>query len=184
MFDRQHFGPWGRERWFQRGDFKYMILSLLKDKPRHGYEIIRELEEKSFGFYSPSPGTVYPTLQYLEDMGYVTSTEQDGKKVYTITEEGLKFLSEKAERSEDQHFRAWPGFGHGHEHAKDGWEFWSAELRDQFREVMGEMRDLGRLIGRRVRGLNGEKLRRIREVLKKAYAEIDKIISEEPPAAV
>ncbi len=182
MFDGEHFRHWGRERWFQRGAFKYLILELLKDRPRHGYEIIRELEEKSMGFYSPSPGTVYPTLQYLEDMGYVTSKDQDGKRVYTITEEGLKFLAEKAKNADDAHFRGWPGFGHMH--AREGWEFWSSEFRDQARDVMGEMRDLGRLIGRRVRGMSGEKLRRIRDVLKEAYADIEKIISEEPPSAV
>ena len=54
------FRNWGQDRWFQRGDFKYLILDLLKDKPRYGYEIIRELEGKFHGFYSPSPGTVIP----------------------------------------------------------------------------------------------------------------------------
>jgi DNA-binding PadR family transcriptional regulator len=162
---------------FQKGDFKYLILDLLKDKPRHGYEIIRELEEKFHGFYTPSPGTVYPTLQYLEEAGYVTSDRQDTKRVYTITEEGLKFLAEQAKNVDDVHFRAWPGCGPGH--TREGWEFWSAEFRDQFRDVMDEIRDLGRLIGRRARGMNREKLRRIGDVLKKAYAEIEKIISEE-----
>ena len=71
---------------------------LLKDKPRHGYEIIREMEEKFGGFYTPSPGAVYPTLQWLEDMGYVTVLAQDGKKTYTITEEGLKFSLRRKRR--------------------------------------------------------------------------------------
>jgi DNA-binding PadR family transcriptional regulator len=181
MFDKHQFRHWGPGRMFQKGDFKYLILDLLKDKPRHGYEIIRELEERFHGFYSPSPGTIYPTLQYLEEAGHVTSKEQDGKKVYTITEEGLKFLAEKAQNVDDVHFRAWPGFGHSHE--GHGWESWGAELRDQFHEVMGEIADLGRLIGRRARGMNRDKMRRVGEVLKKAYEEIEKIISEEPPAA-
>lgn len=81
-----------RESSFQKGDLKYVILDLIRDKPRHGYEIIRELEEKSHGLYTPSPETVYPTLQMLEEMGYASATERDGKKIYTITEEGLKFL--------------------------------------------------------------------------------------------
>ena len=53
---------------FEKGDLKYVILDLLKDEPSHGYEVIRKLEERSRGFYSPSPGSVYPTLQLLEDM--------------------------------------------------------------------------------------------------------------------
>jgi len=171
MFDRHHFRHWGQERMFQRGDFKYFILDLLKDKPRYGYEVIRELEERSHGFYSPSPGVVYPTLQYLEDMGYVTSKEQDGKKVYTITNEGLKFLDDQAQTVND--IRS---------HMHGGWGPWSSELRDQFRDMMSEIRDLGRLIGRRARGMNGEKMRRIVDVLKKAYEEIEKIIREESPS--
>src|SRR5919202_1373987 len=82
------------ERLFGRGDLKYVILDLLKDQPRHGYEVIRALEERFRGFYSPSPGSVYPTLQLLADQGYLTSTERDGKRVYAITDEGRKFLEE------------------------------------------------------------------------------------------
>src|SRR4030065_703220 len=73
-----------RESSFQKGDLKYMLLDLIKDKPRHGYEIIRELEEQSYGFYKPSPGVIYPTLQMLEEMGYARSTEKEGKNVYSI----------------------------------------------------------------------------------------------------
>jgi len=91
----------GRESSFQKGDLKYVILDLLKDKPRHGYEIIRELEEQSMGTYKPSPGAVYPTLQMFEDMGYTTTTERDGKKIYTVTEEGLKFLAERKESADE-----------------------------------------------------------------------------------
>ncbi len=85
------FGP-RRGRVFEKGDLKYVILDLLKDKPSHGYEVIRALEERSRGFYSPSPGSVYPTLQLLEDLGYVSATQRDGKKVYEITDEGRQAL--------------------------------------------------------------------------------------------
>ncbi|HYA48948.1 MAG TPA: PadR family transcriptional regulator [Burkholderiales bacterium] len=173
MFDRHDFRYWGLGRMFQKGDFKYLILDLLRDKPRYGYEIIRELEERFHGFYSPSPGTVYPTLQYLEDMGYVTSKEQDGKRIYTVTVEGLKFLDEESKTVDD----VW-------ERMKHGWGHWNSELRDQFRDMMAEFAELGRLIGRRARGMNRDKMRRIGEVLKRAYAEIEKIILEEPPPAV
>ena len=167
MFERHPFGHWSRNRMFHRGDFKYLILDLLKTKPRYGYEIIRELEEKFFGFYSPSPGSVYPTLQYLEEGGLVTSNLQDGKKVYTITEEGLKFLADQGQTVDDIHSQM-----------KESWGFWSSELHDQFHDVMGEIKDLGRLVGRKARGINKDKLRRIGDTLKKTYAEVEKIISE------
>jgi len=73
---------------FHKGDVKYIILDLLKDGPKYGYEIIRALEEQSHGFYRPSPGAVYPTLQMLEEMGHAGSNDRDGKKVYTITDDG------------------------------------------------------------------------------------------------
>ena len=86
-------------RFFERGGIKFAILAHLKDKPRHGYDIIRDMEEQSGGFYSPSPGAIYPTLQALEDQDLVTSSMEEGKKVYTITEAGLAYLEEHKERA-------------------------------------------------------------------------------------
>jgi DNA-binding PadR family transcriptional regulator len=77
-----------------RGDFKYLLLDALKDRPMHGYEIMKVMNDKYGGFYTPSPGLVYPTLQMLEDLGHVTSKTENGKKIYSITEEGVKFLTE------------------------------------------------------------------------------------------
>jgi len=77
---------------FESGEVKFVILRLLKEKPRHGYEVIKGIEEKFGGYYSPSAGTVYPTLQLLEDEGYVRAVETDGKKVYHITPEGEAYL--------------------------------------------------------------------------------------------
>src|SRR5881396_4308714 len=95
-------GPRGRRRrWFESGDMKYVILKLLKDKPRHGYEVMKELEDRLHGCYSPSPGTVYPTLQWLEDEGLVRATEVESKKVYEITDSGIKFLEEHRDVVED-----------------------------------------------------------------------------------
>src|SRR5260370_18075504 len=86
-------GPRQRRRhWFKWGDRKYVILKLVKDKPRHGYEVMKELEDQLQGCYSPSPGTVYPTLQWLEDEGLVIGKDVDGKKVYEITDAGRPFL--------------------------------------------------------------------------------------------
>jgi DNA-binding PadR family transcriptional regulator len=80
---------------FEQGDLKYVILRLLEEKPRHGYEIIKELESRFGGSYAPSPGTVYPTLTMLEDIGYARVVpEEGGKKIYEITDEGRKHLAE------------------------------------------------------------------------------------------
>ena len=82
-------------RFFEQGDLKYVILQLLAEKPRHGYDIIKELEEKFGGSYAPSAGTVYPTLQLLEDLGYASvSLEEGGKKIFSITAEGRRYLEE------------------------------------------------------------------------------------------
>ncbi len=75
-----------------RGFFKYLVLYSLRDKQLHGYGVMQEIERILHGQYSPSPGIVYPTLQLLEDMGYLKSTIMDGKRVYTITEEGKRVL--------------------------------------------------------------------------------------------
>jgi DNA-binding PadR family transcriptional regulator len=89
--------PWGGRR-ARRGDVRTGLLSLLADKPMHGYDLIRELEERSGGMWRPSPGSIYPTLQLLEDEGLVTGAEQDGKRVYSITEAGRAELQERRER--------------------------------------------------------------------------------------
>ena len=95
-------GPFRRGRVFEQGDLKYVILRLLSEKPRHGYEIIKELEERFGGSYAPSAGTVYPTLSLLEDLGYASVTpEEGGKKVYSITPEGEKYLEENKSAVED-----------------------------------------------------------------------------------
>jgi DNA-binding PadR family transcriptional regulator len=98
------FGAWGgregkgsrRFRWnlFERGDLKFVILRLVADKPMHGYEVMQALEEESGGGYKASPGSVYPTLQMLEDEGLLTSREEDGKKIYEITDDGTAYLEE------------------------------------------------------------------------------------------
>lgn len=92
---RHRGGPFRRGRVFEQGDLKYVILQMLAEKPRHGYEIIKELEERFGGTYAPSAGTVYPTLALLEDMGYASVTlAEGGKKVYGITPEGTQYLEE------------------------------------------------------------------------------------------
>src|SRR4051812_16119697 len=87
-------GP-GRGRMFGHGDLKFVVLNLLAEKPRHGYEIIKELEDRFGGAYSPSPGTVYPTLSLLEDLGYASAVVEEGnRKVFEITDAGRKYLED------------------------------------------------------------------------------------------
>ena len=80
-------------RMLAQGDLRLIALALIAEQPRHGYEIIKVLEDKTAGWYSPSPGIVYPTLTYLEEAGYVTVQADGAKKLYTITEEGRAHLA-------------------------------------------------------------------------------------------
>jgi DNA-binding PadR family transcriptional regulator len=94
-------GDWGeprRRRQFGSGDMRLLLLKLIADEPRHGYDLIRAIEEITHGSYVPSPGVIYPTLTMLEDMGVIVETESEGsRKVYTATPEGLGLLEEKKE---------------------------------------------------------------------------------------
>ena len=83
-----------RGAWFGSGDLKYVILEMLAERPMHGYEVMNALEARTRGCYRPSPGSVYPTLQWLEDEGLVRIEEQEGKKVYHVTDAGRAFLKE------------------------------------------------------------------------------------------
>jgi DNA-binding PadR family transcriptional regulator len=85
----------GRRR---RGDVRAAIITLLGEEPMHGYQIIQEITERSSGRWQPSPGSVYPTLQALEDEGVVRAEEREGKRVFALTDEGRERLAELAER--------------------------------------------------------------------------------------
>ena len=87
-------------RLFKKGDLKYVILDIVKDYPVHGYDITTVLEERFHGLYSPSAGSIYPILQFLENLNYVTSCRKDGKNVYTITNEGKSFLEEEKDTTD------------------------------------------------------------------------------------
>lgn len=152
-----------RRQMFESGEMKYVILRLLKEKPRHGYEIIKALEEKLGGWYTPSAGTVYPTLQLLEDQGLVRIVEAEGKKVYHVTPEGERFLEEHRDTLDDILDR----------------------VRDAVRSVaggtMGELNEaFARLAGLAYRhawraGPDDERTRRIIEILKKAVEETEAV---------
>jgi DNA-binding PadR family transcriptional regulator len=181
MFNRFGFiGPrWGafsegRAHNFEKGALKYVILDLLKDKSAHGYEIIRALGERSHGMYSPSPGSVYPTLQLLSDMGYLTATEIDAKKVYTITNPGRKFLKENHESLE-----------HINTFLEQRWP--SDNKYTEWQQTIQSMHRLGQKLRGNFHELDKEQLTAIRGILDKSVHDIENIIGHpkksEPPGS-
>lgn len=94
---REEFGRGGGGRFFGPGDLRALLLWLIGEKPRHGYELIKAVEQLVGGAYSPSPGSVYPILSLLEDMGQIEATSAEGsKKLFAITDEGRKVLKDEA----------------------------------------------------------------------------------------
>ena len=89
-----------RRRPLNHGDLKMLILALIAEQPRHGYDLIAEIEERTGGTYKPSPGVIYPTLSVIRDMGLAKVNKEDGKRVYHITEDGEAELERHAETLE------------------------------------------------------------------------------------
>jgi DNA-binding PadR family transcriptional regulator len=90
----RHFGRGGPRA--RRGDIKAAVLALLGEKPMHGYEMIKEIEERSGGLWRPSAGSIYPTLQLLEESGLISGAERDGKREFSLTEEGRRAAGERS----------------------------------------------------------------------------------------
>ena len=149
---------WGDEQRTPRGDIKYILLALLAQQPRHGYQLMKELETRYGGFYRPSPGSVYPTLQLLEEGGYLTSEQTEGKRVYTITDSGRQLLAERDNPVELIDKGEWPSQLHG--------------LKDAIAELRGAVMLVGR-------GGNIDRVTRVREILNRAKREIYNILAEE-----
>jgi len=158
-------GPFRGGRMFEQGDLKYVILQLLDEKPRHGYEIIRALEDRFDGMYSPSAGTVYPTLTLLEDLGYARVTvEEGGKKTYVITDEGRAYLAQNRSAVDDIFDRIG--------------ELGSAFLSDAMMEVNRAFKDVGQATYRGAPRIfrDKEAIAKIKEALNRAAREIDEIV--------
>jgi len=148
-----------------------VILRLLAEKPRHGYEIIKELEERFGGAYAPSPGTVYPTLTMLEDLGYAHAMpEEGGRKIYEITDEGRKHLEEHSATVDDIFERI----------AKFVEGFFDAPMADLKRSMASLGRATFYVASRSPN--DPERIARISEILKKAAADIERLTQDETGA--
>jgi DNA-binding PadR family transcriptional regulator len=149
---------------FPKRGFKYIILQYLRDRPSHGYEIIRALEDRLHGLYVPSAGTIYPGLRMLERGGYVTSVEREGKKVYSITDEGLHFLAEHADLGQAINDRL------------DAWA--SPENAEARGRTMREFHRIASVLRWEVRKMDSAMLNRVRDVLARAHQEIEDILGD------
>lgn len=161
-------GPGDGGRFFGRGDVKFALLGLLRERPMYGYEMIKALEEKSGGFYSPSPGSIYPTLQMLEERGLVSSEETEGKKVYNITEAGRALLTEHAQQQE---FTGPPWARHRTHGGQRG-------SRPEIQALRGEAMEVARLFAIAGRGAitDPEKLSRLRATIERTRKELTELI--------
>lgn len=163
------FGFWGmRGRFFGPGEVRLALLALLAERPRHGYDLMRELEERSGGAYRASAGTIYPTLQQLEDEGLVSSERENGKRVYRLTEAGEREARDHTEEVRDiwRRSREWSDWGHAF-HPD------TAELR---RPLMRLMRSAFRAVG--CSEDDPDRIDRVRDVLERARDELDALRDE------
>jgi DNA-binding PadR family transcriptional regulator len=147
----------GRHR-VRRGDVRSAILALLDDRPMHGYEMIQELEERTGGRWTPSAGSIYPTLQLLEDEGLVSAEEVDGRKVYSLTDSGEKEVPERSVAG-----RPWE------QGDEDSPRF---EARKELFKLMGAAKQLARTD-------NDDQLAKAAEILKDARKKLYGILAEE-----
>jgi DNA-binding PadR family transcriptional regulator len=165
------FGAWANQggrrfKWriFERGDLKFVILRLISEKAMHGYEVMQALEEEACGVYKPSPGSVYPTLQMLEDEGLVKSREEDGKKVYEITDEGREYLDQNGDLV-DEIFERIGSFAD---------RFWGKDTRD-LSAAFSRMAQ-STFEGAFAWDLGSETLKEMAEVLDRAKKEMDEVL--------
>jgi DNA-binding PadR family transcriptional regulator len=172
---RPHHGPppWLHEflGWnsrAERGEVRYLVLDALKEGPRHGYEVIQAIEQRSGGRYRPSPGTVYPTLQMLEEIGHVRceAEPQGNRKVYAITDEGREDLKKHALEVDEAYSR----WGTGPEMG-EGFDFHDIAMR--FRRIL-------HAVGTGIhRGRFGQAdLAELKRVLDEALDKIESFVSE------
>ena len=154
---RHHHGPGERQR-RGRGDIKYLLLGLIMEGPKHGYQLIKELEVRAGGFTRLSPGSVYPTLQLLEEGEYIVSEQVEGKKVYTITEAGRELLETHRALGNNQT---------------------ESEEQPQLMELQSTVRDINELVLQVARSGKRELVAKLQAQLKQLKREIYLMLAEE-----
>lgn len=158
------FGRGSRERLFDGGDIKLVILKLLSEQPSYGYQLMKTMEERLAGGYTPSAGVIYPTLTMLEEEGLISaSTSEGNRKVYSVTPQGWEFLEANKERIGELFMRL-------EEAGEDFRRGWSPEL-------MKALTNLRSAIGARLirNNLTAEKIQRLAEIVNTAAKEIDQL---------
>ncbi len=170
-----------RGRMVSSDDLQLLLLALLAEEPRHGYELIKALQTHSNGFYSPSPGMVYPALTYLEELGYVSAAQEGNRKLYTVAEAGHDFLTEQRGRA-DQILERLKEIGSKMDSVRRAFSGESVnEKSDDESDSFGWHRDLGaarRALKHMLVQMMGAPAKRQREVaaiLKRALADIEKL---------
>jgi DNA-binding PadR family transcriptional regulator len=156
-------GPRGRGRKARRGDIRTAALLLLAEEPRNGYEIMREVEERSDGVWRPSPGSVYPALQQLEDEGLIRAGERDGRKHYELTDAGRTYV---AERGEDK---------------PAPWEQMSGDVSDQAHELGRLIREVASAFTQVVKTGSEAQMGEARKVLAKTRKDLYRILADGDP---
>jgi DNA-binding PadR family transcriptional regulator len=160
----------GQSRFFGAGEVRLAILSMLSERPQHGYELMRQLEERSGRIYRPSAGTIYPALQQLEDEGLIASDTQDGKKIYRLTDDGRHELQRNDEAIQAIWRRA------------RRWQDWRSTFDPDAAEIRGPAE---RLVKEAFRAVTGEFatrqcLERVREILLRALREVEELRGRQP----
>ncbi len=156
--DSKPFG--GAFHFFAKGDFKGLVLSMLDEKPMHGYEIMKAIEERFHGFVKPSPGAIYPALQTLHGRGYVSVVGEERRKVYRITAAGRRFLRN---RQAEIHRRM---------------KAFESAIGPDRAGLFQEMRATGRLLGTNIHNVTSPQARKIRSVMVRTRKEILRILGE------
>jgi DNA-binding PadR family transcriptional regulator len=160
------FGMMGlRARFFGPGEVRLALLSLMSDGPKHGYELMKQLEERSGGVYRASAGTVYPTLQQLEDEGLVVSESRDGKRVYSLTDAGRAELT----REQETVSRIW--------RRAERWNDWRGAFDPDSAEVRGPAERVVKAAFRAVAGDSATRARleSVREILDRALRDLENL---------
>jgi DNA-binding PadR family transcriptional regulator len=158
-------GPRGRGRKARRGDIRTAALLLLNEEPRNGYQIMQEVEERSDGVWRPSPGSVYPALQQLEDEGLIRSEELEGRKLFQLTDEGRAYVQE---RGEDK---------------PAPWEQMSGDVSDQMHELGKLMREVGFAFAQVMKTGSEAQIGEARKVLGAARKDLYRILADGDPEA-